>query len=490
MRTPIIEINDFKGGMTLNPKLGRADQFEKGWNIDFSSKPGFLAPGYAWQAHTYAGSTNLPTEFRHIIHTIRDGNIYLGGENTIIYYKSTGETIDIGADSDQTGMIKGMAEYKNYLYYAQDTTIGRKDLSVAVTAGYTHNWQIALNTADFHPIFVSTNLKMYIGLADDVGSWDGTTFTAAALDLGDNWKIRCLDDFGYLYLAIGANYYTGSYKSSKCKIFLWDRTSPSWNDEIEIPEPEIKAIKYGAGYLWVWAGRSGNVYVVPEGSRKATKVWTFVKESPIQDFEVYPGAVLIRGGTIFFGLSDVDTVSAVKNPNGIYSFPVDPNNFSLNMPFKYADQEIRYKALGLIRGATMTEGDAIYTAYRYYATGAEENRLERERIKTGENFYGVGSYYSFVYETPKNKKFFTECIGITCDPLPTGCNINLSYKLDGGTLTSVFTGFNTANAIEKKEYKKLKGQTLQLFLIMYGGTGTNRPFIKSLYVTGTLLSKI
>ena len=56
MSPTLFEINDFKGGMTLNEKLGRADQFASGNHLDFLTKKGKLAPGFDWVPLTIASS--------------------------------------------------------------------------------------------------------------------------------------------------------------------------------------------------------------------------------------------------------------------------------------------------------------------------------------------------------------------------------------------------------------------------------------------------
>jgi len=79
MKEPIIQIQDFKGGMTLNDKMGREDAFHIGKSLDFFSRIGFLTVGYAWKNITYAASESLPTEFNCMIYAKKDGKKYFGG---------------------------------------------------------------------------------------------------------------------------------------------------------------------------------------------------------------------------------------------------------------------------------------------------------------------------------------------------------------------------------------------------------------------------
>ncbi len=485
MKAPLIEINDFKGGMTLSEKMGRTDQFHTGYQLDFSSKSGKIAPGYAWRTQVFDGNSYVPDEFQVILATEKDGELYFGADDTKIYRQLDSGTIEVAVDSNQAGAVRSLAEYEEYMYYSQDTTVGRSDL---VTPTYTHNWQTGLNTATFHPIWVSSNAQMYIGHGNDVASWDNTTFTATALDLPIGWEIRTLCDFGNLYLAIGANY-GAQYTATKSKIFLWNRSDETWNDEIIIPEKEIKAMVFEGGYLWIWAGRSCNLYVVSESSRYPTKVWSFTKEDPGDKFEVYPNAVTTRNGTIYFGLSGVGTTSVSKNPVAIYSFPADPENFSLNIVLKQ-NYDDRIKSLGLFR--VETEGDIIYASI-YDASVANKELLKCEDLYTAP-YSDNGIYESFRYYAPKNKRIFTEAFGIQCDPLPADCDIGLAYKKDNdSTWTDVWTtsDFQTDDATEKIVKLGIIANSLKLKMTLGGAISSSvlRPFVSSIYVTGALIAK-
>jgi len=368
MEEPLIQIDDFKGGMTLSKKLGREDQFCFGYNIDFSSDPGFLTVSPAWyDVQDVNGGNFDTTEFVEIVHCVKDDRAYLFGEDKKIRYIDANGTVSLAESSTSLGDFKGAIEFNNYLVYthrvdASNIYIGTKDLSQNYNAGYNHTFKSGLADADYLPLFPSGD-TLYFGNGQYVGKitdiTDSSSVVTNALDLADNWQVRDIDYFGARYLAIAANYYTSTYRPAKSRIFLWNKSSSSWNDEILIPEAEIKAIKYDSGYLWVWAGKSCNLYVIPENSRIATKVWQFSREDPTQNLEVYPAAVVSRRGTIFFGLSGGQTYPTGANRRyyrgrtGIYSFSADPSRFSLNVPFFNSGYNEDYKALGVVRD----EGD-------------------------------------------------------------------------------------------------------------------------------------
>jgi len=476
LKEPIIQINNFSGGMTLNEKMGREDQFHIGKGLDFFSKLGYLTAGYAWRNMSYNASESLPAQFPWMLFANKDSKNYFGGDDNKIYRQKADDNTVIELANTALASIRGMAEYKDYLYYAQDTNLGRFNFD----ATWTNNWQ-TLNTTTYHPMVVMA-LKLWIGNGQYVAMYDGTTWNNNVLDLDTGWAIRCLAPFG-TFLAVGANF--GNVKG---KIFLWNRTDASWNEEIDIPENSVQAMIYYAGYLWIWAGTSANLYVVAEGTRKAVKIFSFVRENPQQDLIVYPGAVAIRKGAIYFGLSNVDSTSKAKNPSGVYSFPYEPSEFKLNIPLRVSDYNEKIQGLAIM-GTTNT----LYVSYRNeVSVGAEYNNLKREKtIDESAPYSSTAEYESRQFRSPKNKKILTEKCGITCDPLPAGVNLSLYYKKDNeADWTAIFSDFNTANAIEKKVDKRIECFNIKFKLELRGSiTTSNRPFVESIYATGDFIEK-
>ena len=501
----IIEINDFAGGMTLSEKTGRSDQFKIGEGIDFSSRPGELAPGTAWGRMTLTGTTTMPTGFNAMVDARKGGETWFGGKDTKIYYKNALTTILISTDSDQTGEIKDMEEFDERLVFMQNTTLGIKDLTAGLTAGYTFNFKTGFQSKTYHPIHLAADNNLYIGNGQYVGK--ATTLDTSSdvstnvLDLVDKWNIRALSDFGYRYLAIGANY--GSETGpSKSKILLWNRKASTWNDEIAIPENEIKAMIYTSGYLWVWAGKSCNLYVVPETSRTATKMFSFNMEDPQQSHDVYPNAVVARKGTIYFGLSRVKEASATRNPAGIYSFPADPNKFTLNLVKKKVGSGIGVdygydNYFYSLMSKTESYGE-LYASMRNMNVTSDPYYLERENISSNEKYYkDAGTYESFTYEAPAGQFIVAEKFGIEFEPfaaigLQTG-DIALYYKKDNDTNWTLLIDVDTnlSKVYEASTRKYLRCSTLKLKISIRGSVSTaaGRPFLKRIYVLGGLTPK-
>ncbi len=501
MQTPLFEIKNFNGGMTLSDTIGREDQFKIGRNLDFEAKPGKLTNGVGWAAN-YESSNNPLTANIVSILKATNNEVYFGGSDTRIYQLNNTTPyadIDVVHDVTAAGAIESFAEYGAYVYWGQGSRIGRTNLTGGIS--WNDNWQTGLNGA-FIPLFASTDNKLYIGNGSNIASWDDTTYVSAALDLSTEYEAQRLADFGYKYLAIGANaVYTSFVNASNCKIFLWDRSNPDWNDEIIIPEKSIQAMIFSGGYLWVWAGASCNLYVIPEDSRKATKMFEFTIEDKATELRVHPNAVVEKDGRIYFGLSDTEIQSSFseklhpRNPTGIYSFPADPNNFKLNLEFNYTGNIEKYYALEKV---TLGSGINFLMTGLEYATSVSATvlSLKRQLVQSSEYLYkDEGTYESFTYRPQANKQMHTESFGVEFEPLPASCKISMYYKTERDTTwQTVFTNFSTTGATEKIVLKKVKAKQLQIKLVVDGNSsGTlkyTRPYVEKIWVTGHLIPRL
>ena len=381
MQTPLFEIKNFNGGMTLSDTIGNENQFKIGKNLDFEAKPGKLTCGLAWYDYKYEGSEDMTATINSIFRS-SNGTIYLGGSDTRIYTVSGDANIIMSHDSSAAGAVASFAEYGDYTYYSQGNKIGRINLTGSEV--WNDSWQTLTQQA-YRPMITSNDDKLYISNGNYIASYDDSSYVSGALDLPADYLPRDLADFGYRYLSIGANKVSsGSFLTSReSKIFLWDRNNTaSWNDEIVVPEKSIHAMIFSAGYLWFWAGENANIYVVPEDSRKATKMFEFQIEDKTTGLRVYPNSVKEKDGKIYFGLSDNEGQSALseklhpRNPTGIYSFPSDPNNFKLNLEYNYTGNIEKYYALEKV---TFGTGINFLMVGTEYATSVSATTLALKR---------------------------------------------------------------------------------------------------------------
>lgn len=492
---PIIEIKEFKGGATLNEKLVGKDSFHTGRHIDFTSRMGFLTVRPGFTRMQISSSTDIGQPIQGILYATEGAIPYFGADNGTIYSQTSAGTITSANASSQTGAIRGLVEYKGFMYYPQDTTIGRSDLAGSPT--YTDNWQTGLTNVNYHPMHVSADNKLYFGNDRYVSSWDGTTFTAQALDVQDDWEIQCLSDFGVPYLAIGINKMTSSSSTPQgCKILLWSRANSTvWDDEITIPEKSIYAMIEKNGYLWVWAGSSTlSIYAIPIGSRSATCVFTFENDNQ-QDYTVYtyPNAVGFKEGRIYFGVSCNTSASSNTVP-GIYSINANPTKLKLNMEldptylYNYTGL-VDIKSLGIIAFSGQASKGILYASFD---NGSTEN-LIRENLLSSDNQFEYSTSPGSVYETgwfeaPAGKKIYMYGLGLDMLPMVASSGtVTVSFKFDGDANWTDLSAYSTTSGIGFFKKTAREGYRLKLKIgLAANQTGDTRPYISRLYVRGQL----
>lgn len=207
---------------------------------------------------------DIPTAGVENITGATAGSLYILGDAGHFYEVDlSNDTItDRRSASPITNPALGMDMFKpkggtKYLYYWQQTRIGRWDLT-AGTGGFTDNWDsTGIQTTIFHQSHLFAG-AVYYGNLDRIGKvYDvaGTaTNSADVLDFPNDYVNTCLEDDGtYLIIGINKNVNgtTGSTSlDSSIKILFWDTFSSSWSKEWLIPDFGLSAIKrYTDGFI-------------------------------------------------------------------------------------------------------------------------------------------------------------------------------------------------------------------------------------------------
>lgn len=477
MLKPIIKIEDWSGGLAISDKVYKKNQFQYGYNVDFYSRPGYVAPATGFTNVALSASVDVGGTVNAIKYAKKDGNTYVAISDRL-YTSNTG-SITLVRDSANNTNINWLEEYKGYLYYAQATTIGRYDLS----STYTDSWQTGLATTTYRPIQISGDNNMYVGNGQYLSKWDGTTWTANALDLQSGWEIQCLANFGIQFIAIGANYKPSSVQSG-AKIYLWDRLSSSWNDEIDIPENIIHSMILANGMLWVIAGEECNLYYVQIGSRTAQKIRLFRNLSlGRQTFYVYPNTMKYSNGRVYFALSNISSDSLSEQYGGIFSFNPEIANFNLNQ-YSQTTTGISTYAIGSVYDGT---NGGIY----YGTTSGSNYRLVVENsLATAFRYDSAVLQYTFF--APPGKKIYIDGFGADFLKLPSS---NVSVKVEAqkdysGSYTEIIN-YSTSNGSSVYQPYVFEGRVIQLQITLRGDSSssstTGRPFLRSVFATGQLI---
>lgn len=256
------------------------------------------------------------------------GKVYKSADSGATWALMTGFTAG--------GHGNGLAIWKNYLFVARDAYLdvcGDGSATGIANANWTNSWKAIDSDVLWHPMLVSKNdNKLYGGAGKYVFSLDevtgqtfvpataGTfTFTAQALDLPPNYRIKCVEELGN-NLMLGTWQGTNLYDLRVADIFPWDRSSTSFGQPITLSENGIHAMLNTGNTLTILAGIEGRLYVSDGVS--ATPIAQIPNSiadlSGGKYIEFMPGAVANFKTKVFFGVSSGGTATTIPGM-GVYS---------------------------------------------------------------------------------------------------------------------------------------------------------------------------
>ena len=271
---------------------------------------------------------------------------------------------------------------------------------------------------------------MYIGRGNLVRSWDGTTFTASALDLPEGESINCIGEIGR-FLALGTN---------QNKIYLWDRVSTTF--ELPISTVGAPQMLIPANNLLYFVNDSGDIYVTNGSSASLVKEFPrHILDKDFPSFVLNANAWRVEDREIYIGYGSSTTTS----PMGVYQYSLEDGDFKL----AYI---ISTGAKGG-SGADRTRIDAIQSGiYGTFLIGWTQagttygvDRTSITKRYTGYKaivyspFYKVGTKY--------NPKAYKHTEISLSEKLKTGQGVRVSYRTDlSGSWTTIGT-FDTVDKI-------------------------------------------
>lgn len=434
---PEIVIKDWQTGIAESPHLGFGDMR----NVDIDTVPGALKCGL--EATKLSGST-VTGLVKWLVRDPRiSDNIYALDEVGVVY-RSTDAGLSWSVLSGNTtpGGGQGMVIWKDYLFVARSTLL---DVYGPLTSGsaWTNGWQTITADSAFHPMLRGQDDILYGGAGRYVfsiqeatppfapGTGASYTFTAQALDLPAEYKIKSMAELGknlMLGTWIGAN----PYDNKVADIFPWDRVSSSYNLPIKIAETGCHQLLSDSGMLYIQAGTQGTVFVLTGSAAAPLKELKNVSVLLGETLVQYPCAIMKHRGKICFGLS-----LPAGTPGGIGVYSIDKKGALVLERTVSTGGDGSSAALEI--GSLLSISDNIFLmgwrdSSTYGIDGVERNyyRSTSYGAKVDSALYVVGG--------PTRKASFSELEILLTAPLSTGQGVRIKYRDD---LTSSFTTIGT-----------------------------------------------
>lgn len=157
---------------------------------------------------------------------------------------------DLRSATPITGATNGLAVYQpaggtRYLYYFQQTQIGRWNLSGAHPTGWTDNWKVSgdgVQSTYVRPVHQFLE-EIYYGNGDRIGMISDAgggveAHNGNVLDFPANLKVHSIADDGYyLVIALTEQSVSGQPTSFPIsKVVFWDTISSTWTKEYNFSE--------------------------------------------------------------------------------------------------------------------------------------------------------------------------------------------------------------------------------------------------------------
>jgi len=356
-----------------------------------------------------------------------DSYVYSYGNTGNIYRTAAdGSTTLLATIANSVG--QGMCVSNDYLYYAQNTQVGRYGpLSGLPT--FTDNFKTGLNdtsTTGFAPCIPFTT-GVILGHGNKVAQYDGSIWTSSTIGTPDSTArlllppgtqiraIEVIDEFA----VIGTWRGTSITDNEESYTFFWDGSAQLANNFVKSEEGGVNALLNKQNSLISFLGSYGNFY---QNYSPYTKIQQIPRIASNEFMEVYPGAVTNWRGKSYFGVSNSNATSVIR---GVYCYGAKSSKFPNVLTSDYTistgrnGNTVQIAALEE-RETTFTLAGKTHQTLRY--TASIEYQLQ-------EVFTHLGTLNSSYFDAgnPYNDKL-ADIIKATHTPLVSGQSVQLGYK--------------------------------------------------------------
>lgn len=476
----IIIKNPILGGVADSKYLGIANSVAKMVGIDIHSEPGVIKANQRLKKDS--GSTI--TEFVKNTVVCSNGETYFfSADSGKVWRRSSAGAYSLAyttAPAAGGAACLGAREYQGYVYWATESRLHRISTANALVATWVTldlNFQTFTKTdASYHPLS-EQNLVLYAGDGNQLASYDGATFTAAALDVKVPLRIASLGRY-ITDLLLGT--FAGATVNDT-ELVRWNTWSPSFSSSDEVPDIGIFNFLATDNIVVVAAGSKGNLYYFNGSQLERYKHvpgdYTKTKASII-----YPDASVSRFGLPLFGVSNVS-----GNPSdcGIWSLGSFGKEYPvvLNLEYPISTGKIANVEIGSVAMC----GDYLLVTWKdsnstpIYGVDIIDFSNKQGAMTVGSDTV-AGAFFDtrVIDDTRERAKTFK--IDLAYRILPTGTAITVFKKVNHGSWEAVVL----RNDADKKEYVgevKVPDANTVEFRTVLTASGDNAPEMESLIIT-------
>jgi hypothetical protein len=466
-----IVIKDFQLGVGESPETGFGNMV----NIDISSIKGIARIQQTTSQVSYSGTAVVDTIQWIVDGAISPQSVFALGDTQKVYKSSGGTSSWEMITGNNGGFGTGLAFWKNYLFVFRTTTIDVL-ASPYTSANWTLSWPGTNIGSDsyWHPAFVGQDDILYFGCGRYLGAIQevaGTTFdpatsttytiqygtsTSSALDLPQDYKIKCICELGS-NLLLGTYKGTAIYDYTVGDIFPWDRISDSFDLPIRTGEAGIHQMININNTVYFAAGIYGR-YFMTNGS-SITEAFRIPQSSTgitSGYLNPYPGAMIQFNDKILFNVS---AGSGINNL-GVWSYNLKTGAILLENTISTGGSG---GSNGVLIGALKTTGTNSY--FIGWSEGGSTFGIDLCSLyngrKTNYSAYIESQYIPIGSKT--NPVPLSEIEFTLVKPLTTGQGVKIKYR------TNLSDSFTTLGTYDFATYGGITGYTDTFNITADGG---------------------
>lgn len=418
------------GGLSDSKWSGIAGSFAECVGIDGHSSPGLLK---VQQKLTKESSTTITAFCKVVVAASNGYSFWFSSTDGKIWARSSGGTYTLAyttVPAAGTAGCFGAIEFNGFIYWATQSRLHRIAIADAddTWASVSLDWATFTKTdSEFHPMCIQ-DLTLFIGDGNQVAQVsDAGVFSANVFDINTPLRIKTMipHDIDILIGTFTAN------TVNRTEIIRWDTVSPSWNTSDPIEEVGINAFIRDDNFVYVNAGRAGNLYyydgqhLVPFKKIPGTYTST-------QYGLVHPGSVANFRGVPVFGFSN-----GTGNPakQGVYSLGAYSRDYRkvLSLDWVISEDITSSIEIGAIvvadfdllvswkSGSTFGVDKIDYTA-KYASAYVETMMLFQDKRDVMKTIANVSAFYN---------------------SLPASTGITFSYSINGAAYVAMTSVTNS-----------------------------------------------
>lgn len=437
MAEKILTQKYFNGGIADSEKEGIQGAFYFGRKLDIFRDP--LSFTVIQKTAKISSTTVVDLPKWIVSGAPYDTNSWAYGDAGHIYKITSGDSVSDERTVSNSGG-QGMDVLDDYLYYMQDTQLGRYG-PLSGGAAFTDNFSTGLTSTagfDLGPV-KAFNGQIYAGHGNNLLETDGTTTTKLKLVLPTGLYIRSLEVIDE-FLVIGTQKGTDITKNDEGYLFFWDGSSTTYNFFVKVEEGGVGALLSSKNRLLSVLGTKGIIYANYSPFQRLQQI-PFVGAGKYVD--IFPGAVTVWQGIALFGFGGATDSASVYQ--GVYQWGTRNERYPECLNYAWEISTGTSQGTGMKIGSLKGLGNKLYIGWK----DASNYGIDKVTIDAAP--YAQGIMECLIFDDRRiGEDKLALLIKASHLALATNESIQLGYKKDRATNYTTDTANSTVDTIETR----------------------------------------